>query len=80
MRKSCAILAGWFALLAVLPASALAKSAAAQKAEDKSAAAPCSAYEQAPDGSWIALPCQEIGSDGRAQHKSAPGGADEATH
>lgn len=80
MRKSCAILAGSFALLAVLPASTLAKSSGAQKAEDKSAAAPCSAYEQAPDGSWVPLPCQEIGLDGRTQHKSTPRGADEATH
>lgn len=76
MRKSCAILAGSIAALAML-APALAKSSGAQKAEDKSASSSCSAYEQAPDGSWKPLPCQEIGSGGQTQQRSTTRGADQ---
>ncbi|QWG20557.1 hypothetical protein KMZ68_12365 [Bradyrhizobium sediminis] len=72
MRKSGAILLGPIAVLAVLSAPVLAKSAGAQKAEAKSALSGCSAYEQAPDGSWKQLPCQEISSGGATHQRSAP--------
>jgi hypothetical protein len=65
MRKSGRILLGSIAVLAVLSAPVLAKSPGAQKADDKSAASACTAYEQEPDGSWTPLPCQEIGSGGQ---------------
>ena len=44
-----------------------------QKNDDKPAAPPsCHAYQQAPDGSWTQLPCQEgSGSQGQTQRKSA---------
>jgi hypothetical protein len=78
MRKSGAILLGSIAALAVLSAPAVAKSSRAQKADDKSAASECSAYEQAPDGSWRPLPCREIDSGGQTHQRSTPRGGDDA--
>ena len=79
MLKSCRILLGSIAALAVLSAPVLAKSSGSQKTDDKSAASPCSAYEQAPDGSWTPLPCGEIGSSSRgATCQSKPPSGDEA--
>ena len=68
MRKSGGILLGSIVALALVSAPVLAKS---QKADDKSAVSTCTAYEQAPDGSWTPLPCQEIGSGGRT-HQNKP--------
>jgi hypothetical protein len=78
MLKSGGILLGSIAALAVLSAPVLAKSAGSQKADDKSTASPCSAYEQAPDGSWTPRPCGEIGSGGRTHQESKPPSGDEA--
>jgi len=63
---------------AVLAAPALAKNSDAQKGDDKSAASTCSAYQQAPDGSWEPLPCKETGerAQPQTQHKPAAHGAD----
>jgi hypothetical protein len=80
MRKASVILLGSIALLAVQSAPVLAKSSGAQKAEEKSASSGCTAYEQAADGSWTALPCQEIGSGGQTRQKSPARGGDEANH
>ena len=51
----------------------------AQKSEDKSAASTCSAYQQAPDGSWQQLPCKEAGDRGQAQteHRSTGSNTDQ---
>ena len=53
-------------------APAFAKHPEAQKADDdsKSASSSCHAYQQAADGSWTQLPCQEFGN-GQTQHKPA---------
>jgi hypothetical protein len=65
MRVVCLILAGSIAALAGLTAPAPAKNsnspanANAQKIEDAPVAHGCHAYQQAPDGSWTPLPCQE---------------------
>lgn len=67
MRKSAGILLGSIVALALASAPALAKS---EKADDKSAAGACSAYEKAPDGSWTPVPCREIGSGGRKHQES----------
>lgn len=80
MRKAGVILSGSIALLAALSAPVLAKSSGAQKAEEQSSSSPCSAYEQAADGSWTVLPCQEIGSGGQTRQKSTPRGGDAANH
>jgi len=57
------------ALVAAAPA--LAKNSESHKADDKSESSSCHAYQQAPDGSWTQLPCQESGN-GQTQHRSAP--------
>jgi hypothetical protein len=76
MRIAHLIFTGSIATLAVLTAPALAKNSNTQKIDDLSAASAsssCHAYQQAPDGSWTALPCQELGttSQARPQHESA---------
>lgn len=59
--------------LALLVAPALAKNSNVQKNDDKPAApSSCQAYQQAADGSWVQLPCQEgSASQAPAQRKSA---------
>ncbi len=64
----------------VLTAPALAKNSNAQKADDKPTASSCHAYQQAADGSWTALPCQETGSRGQTEHKPPQRGTDEDAH
>ena len=77
MRRGTAIMLGSLAMLAALQTAVLAKSPGAQKSEGKSAPAACSAYEQQPDKTWVALPCQEIGSGGQSQQRSAPRSGDQ---
>jgi hypothetical protein len=65
------------ALLAAAPA--FARHPEAQKTEDddsKSASSSCHAYQQAADGSWTQLPCQEFGN-GQTQHKPVAKGSGE---
>jgi hypothetical protein len=80
MRIAQLILAGSTALM-VLSAPALARNSNAPKNDDRSAASPsCHAYEQAADGSWKELPCQEgSASQAQTQHKSAAKTPDEDT-
>lgn len=86
MRIARLIFVGSIALLTVAAAPALAKNSNsantnAQKIDDKPAAPGCHAYQQASDGSWIQLPCQEVGptSQAPAPHKSATRAPDEET-
>ncbi len=82
MRIAQLIFTGSIAALAALTAPALAKSSHTQKVDDTStsSASPtsptCQAYQQAADGSWTSLPCEENGSAPQAQtrHKSAARG------
>jgi len=81
MRITHLVLAAAVATSAALTGPALARSADAQKGEDKQASSPtCSAYQQAPDGSWEPLPCKETGEHGQpqTQHKSAAQGAEQS--
>ena len=73
MRIAKSIFVGSMAALTSLMAPALAKNSDVQKTESSPSAAACHAYQQAADGSWTQLPCQEMGSpsDGKPQHKSA---------
>jgi hypothetical protein len=80
MRIARLIFVGSIAVLAVLATPALARNsnsnpsnANAQKVDDKPASQGCHAYQQAHDGSWVQLPCQEVGPTSQAptQHKSA---------
>jgi hypothetical protein len=80
------LIARFIASLAAAGALALAtpmsaKSSDAQKSEDKPTSSSCSAYQQAPDGAWVRLPCKEEGARGQAQtqHRPTPHGADHDT-
>jgi hypothetical protein len=68
MRIAKLIFAGSVAAL-IMASPVLAKHSEAQKGDDddKSASSSCHAYQQAADGSWTQLPCQEAG--GQAQHR-----------
>jgi hypothetical protein len=77
MRNIQVAFAGAFVLATVLTAPVLAKNSDAQKGEDKSASPSCSAYQQAPDGSWEPLPCKETGERSQPQTQNrTPQGAD----
>jgi hypothetical protein len=80
MRIARLIFVGSITVLTALATPALARNsnsnpanATAQKVDDTPAAQGCHAYQQAPDGSWIQLPCQEVGPTSQAPtpHKSA---------
>ena len=80
MRIAHFFVAATLAASAALAAPAVAKNSNAQKGEDKSASSSsCSAYQQAPDGSWEQLPCKETGERGQpqTQHKSGSQGSDQ---
>jgi hypothetical protein len=81
MRIKHAIFFGSVTALAVMTASALAKNSTPQKTDDNSTSSSCHAYQQAADGTWTQLPCQELGSPSAApaQHKSATRGTVEET-
>ena len=75
-----AIIVGSLLALAIGTAPAPGKSPTAQKADEKTAPASCHSYVQNPDGSWVPIPCQEIGPPTQAQHKPPPRGEDDDTH
>lgn len=81
MRIAKLVFAGSLAAIAAVAAPALAKSAERQKADEKSTATTsstnCQAYQQAADGTWNQLPCDEAGSNGATQHRAATKGADD---
>ena len=79
MRINHVLLAVAFAVATILTAPVLAKNSDAQKGEDKStSSSSCSAYQQAPDGSWEPLPCKETGerSQPQTQNRTSTQGAD----
>src|SRR5262249_25525600 len=69
MRIAGFIVAGAVAVFATLTMPVLAKDTGGQKGEEKATSSSCHAYEQALDGSWRALPCEEVGPNGQTQHK-----------
>lgn len=80
MRMANVILAGWAATaLMVLATPALAKSLD-PKADEKSSPTSCHTYQQAADGSWKELPCEEAGSAGQTQHRPAMRNPEGETH
>lgn len=78
MRSIHVVFAGALAAATVLTAPALAKNPDAQKGEEKSTSSSCSAYQQAPDGTWEPLPCKETGErpQPQTQNRSSQPGAD----
>lgn len=80
MRMAHLVFAGALVASFVLTAPALARNPNIQKDEDKStSSSSCSAYQQAPDGSWQQLPCKETSEHGQAQtqHKSGAQGGEQ---
>ena len=69
MRVSPMIFIGSLVAFAALTIPALAKDKGAQRTDEKQTSAACHAYEQAPDGSWRALACEEVGGNGQTQHR-----------
>ena len=77
MRIARLIFVGSITVLAVLAAPALARNSSlnshantnAQTIGDQPKAQGCHAYQQAPDGSWVPLPCQEAGPTSQATTK-----------
>ena len=84
MRLGQAIFLGAAAALLTLAAPTLAKNSSANshtaKATEAPVSASCQAYQQAADGSWTQLPCQEMGSRTSTQPRSAAKSATEETH
>jgi hypothetical protein len=74
MRIARLIFVGSIAVLAALTAPAVAKNSSlnshantnAQKVDDQPTAQGCHAYQQAADGSWVQLSCQEVGPTAQA--------------
>jgi hypothetical protein len=79
MRIAKSIFVGSMVALVLLMAPAPAKNSNVQKTDDNPSSSACHAYQQAADGSWTQLPCQEMGSPsgGKPQHKSATRNAPE---
>jgi hypothetical protein len=76
MRIAKMIVAGSVtALVATMPA--LAKDTESRKSEAKSTSASCHAYQQAADGSWAEVPCEEAGGSHTQHRPPAKGGEDE---
>ncbi|MBR0780222.1 hypothetical protein [Bradyrhizobium iriomotense] len=68
MRIAHFVFAAALAASTVMAAPALARNTDAQKGEEKStSSSSCSAYQQAPDGTWEQLPCKETGERGQPQ-------------
>lgn len=73
MRIAYLVFAGALVAGSVLTAPAQAKNSDAQKGEDKSASSSsCSAYQQAPDGSWEQLPARKPASAASRRPSTGP--------
>jgi hypothetical protein len=61
-------------MAAVLAAAApgLARNAETPKSNEQPASSSCHSYQQATDGSWTELPCQEIGAPAPSRKSSSP--------
>jgi len=83
MRLGQAIFFGSAAALLTLAAPTLARNSSAHshttKATEAPASSSCHAYQQAADGTWMQLPCQEMGSRAPAQPRSAAKSTTEET-
>jgi hypothetical protein len=69
MRIAQAVFVGSLAALVAATAPALAKNSQIQKTDEQTSSSSCHAYQQAPDGTWMALPCQEHGAGKQTEHK-----------
>jgi hypothetical protein len=78
MRIAHLVVVGALAASTMLAAPARAKHSDSLNGEDKSTNSSCSAYQQAPDGSWEQLPCKETGEreQPQTQHRTPAQGTD----
>jgi hypothetical protein len=75
MQITRMIFVGSLAAFVATMAPALAKNAQTPKADEQASSSSCHAYQQAPDGTWMALPCQAHGTSTQTEHKSAAAGS-----
>jgi hypothetical protein len=75
MRMIQFVFAATLAAVTAPTAPVLAKNSGTERAEGKSPSSTCSAYQQAPDGTWEQLPCKETGdrSQPRTQRSQSQG-------
>ena len=78
MRITLALAVATLAAVTAMAGPVQARHAQSQKTEESTTSSSCSAYQQAPDGSWTQLPCQESGGHGQPQtsHKPAAQGSE----
>jgi len=81
MRLGPALFLATMAALLTAAAPGLARNSETPKASEQTAtkSSSCRSYQQAADGSWTELPCQELGAPAAAQPKSATRKTDEQT-
>ncbi len=76
MRIKNVILVGSLAALVATTAPALARNSQTQRtADEQTSSSSCHAYQQAPDGTWTALPCQEHGAASQTEHRPVTSGS-----
>jgi len=79
MRINHMIIVGSLAALVAATAPVLAKNIQTQKPTDEqTSSSSCHAYQQAPDGTWTALPCQEHGAAAQMERKQPTTGTSDA--
>jgi len=71
MRIKHATFAFTTVALASLISPVMAKNSDAQKTSEQAIPSPCSAQQRTSDGTWIQLPCREIGTSTQPTSKSA---------
>ena len=80
MRLGRAIFVASMAALLALARRASPRMPTRRRANEQPASSSsCHSYQQAADGSWIELPCQEIGVPAQPPHKSATRKTDQET-
>lgn len=72
MRFGHAVVVTSIASFLVPAAPTLARNSKEPKAIEQPVSSSCHAYQQAADGTWRQLPCQEMGPGVQTQHKPAP--------
>jgi hypothetical protein len=57
----------------VMTTTALAQNSTPAPSEERSASSPCHTMQRGPDGQWLSIPCQELGSTAQPQPRRAHG-------
>ena len=69
---------GSLAALALLSVPVMARNSSARPAEDKTVSSQCHSLQPGPDGSWVEIPCQELGA--APQRRPEGGSAEQSSH